>query len=438
MTATDVSGATASDPITIVRSFCSAGPVGNNLTISRFDISSDGDEDEEWKPLDTIEVEVRVENIGDNDVDDVIVEIGLFDSTGSNVISDMDFTNTDEEEIELGDLNDNDEDTVTFEFTIPADFDIDSSDYKLAVKAYSDGHENQMCIDNDNDELDNQFYQAINLDQEDEEERFIVVDDITLPSEAVCGETVSGTFGVFNIGDDDQDQVRITMTNREFGVSEQFEIRNDFEVGDDETFDFNFIVPTSTRDGTYTIGFRTEYEFRSGSYREMSEETFVGTLRVIGCGNGETPNPTPTDSDVLITANVGEALPGQLFDVRVTFRNRGTESVNLDLDASGYQSWGELDSISDDSFSLDAGESRTVTFTFNADETASGAESFTVQARSANGVETLEVDVEFPEVESSNGGFSLSGNRTLLWIIGAINVVLIVLIIVVAVRLARK
>jgi uncharacterized membrane protein len=140
---------------------------------------------------------------------------------------------------------------------------------------------------------------------------------------------------------------------------------------------------------------------------------------------------------VVITANVGSPTPGQTFDVRVTLRNRGTQSVNLQLDASGFQSWGQLDGISDDSFSLDAGQSKTVTFTFKADETASGPESFTVEARSVGGIETQDVDVQFPEKQSSSG-FSLSGNKPLLWVIGAINVVLIVLIVVVAIRLARK
>ncbi len=124
-TGTNSSGAivNASIPVTYVESFCRAGAQGTNLTIRNIDITSSGDEDLEWKLVDKVDVEVKVENNGDNDIDDVQIEIGLFDSEGRNVVNDLDFDNTDEEQADIGNLNDGDDETVTFSFRVPADFD---------------------------------------------------------------------------------------------------------------------------------------------------------------------------------------------------------------------------------------------------------------------------------------------------------------------------
>jgi len=418
--------------VTVVKSFCTAGPVGVNLTITKLKISSDGDKDEEWKPLDNVEVEVKVKNIGGNDVDNVIVELGLFDSTGDNVVTDLEFSNTDEEQIDLGDLNDGDDDTATFEFTVPADFDISATSYKLAVKAYSDGDENKMCIDNDVDEFDNTYFESISIDQESDKDKFIAIDNVQLPSEIVCGESVTGSFEAFNIGEKDQDQVLIRMTNSNLGLNQQFEIRNNMDIGDSAVIDFSFVVPGTTRDGLYPLSFRSSYDYRNGNYRHDSDETSSpASLKVIGCSG----TITPAIGLVIEEELDSDPLPGETLVVSATFKNSGTESIDLTLDASGYQSWAELDDISDDSFTLAAGQSKSVTYTFSINEDAAGAKSFTIEARSADAVETQEVEVPLPEARKK---FSLNFNNPILWVVGAINVILIVLIIVVAVRLARK
>ncbi len=423
----------ANSDVTIVKSFCTAGPIGNNLTITRVKVSSDGDKDEEWKPLDNIEVEVKVENIGANDIDNVIIELGLFDSAGINAVGDLDFSSIDEEQADLGDLNDGDDDTITFEFSVPADFDISSSDYKLAVKAYSDGDEDKMCIDNDVNELDNTYFESIKIDQESDEDKFIAIGNVQLPSEIVCGETATGSFEAFNIGEKDQDQVLVRMINSNLGLNQQFEIRNNMDIGDSAVIDFSFLVPRTVRDGLYPLTFRSSYDYRNGNYRQDSDDNSPASLKVIGCGSGTV---TPTSNlDISIPQPDSDAAPGELFDIIVVFKNTGSESMDITLDADGYQSWADLSEISDDSFTLAADQSKSITFTMDIKEDAAGTESFTIEARSAGVVETQDVDVVLPEASKK---FSLSFGSPLLWVVGAINVVLIVLIIVVAVRLARK
>lgn len=405
--------------------FCPAGSSSTNLSIEKVRIDNNGDgNDDEWELLDEIEIEVEVKNVGANDLDNIIVEMGLYNGN-SNDVTDLDFSDADEEQQDLGDLDEGEREEITFSFRVPAD--MEDGDYQLVFKAYPDDDESLVCTQKVEGNVD--------IQRESDRGKAVIVDDIEFPIQATCGEMVTGTFSVFNIGDDKEDQILVRLINNQLGLNEEIIVRDNLDGGEEEPLEHTFTIPQNIPNARYTLTFTTEYDYddRNDEYDEKSEDDFTAAIQIIGCG---TPTPTPTDS-LAITADVEEATPGQVFDVRVTFRNRGTESVDLELDASGFQSWGELDRISDDSFSLDAGESKTITFSFNADETASGAQSFTVQARSANGVETQEVDVEFPETESSSG-FSLSGNKPLLWIIGAINVVLIVLIIVVAIRLARK
>lgn len=424
----------ASLPVTYVQSFCRTGARGTNLSIGSVDISSSGDEDEEWKLLDRIDVEVEVENNGDNDIDDVQVEIGLFDSDGRNVVGDLDFTNADEEQIDVGNINDDSDETVNFEFMVPADFD--TGNYKLAVKVYSDDlGESNLCDDSSND-LGNDLYQEISVDNEDEEEKFVVVDDIRFPTEATCGETITGTFRVFNIGDEDQDQVLITMKNAELGLNREFEIREDLDKGDDDLLDFAFDVPATARDGTYSIAFKTFYDYddNDDSYDQESEDEFISTLRVIGCSN----QPPVQDADVAINAELdSDAVAGQTLKVIVTLRNEGAEEVSVSLDVDGYDNWAELDSISDRSFTLDAGDEEEITLVFTVNDDVSGTESFVLLSTIDGQRESQEVEVEFAEDNGGNG-FQLPQGSGILWIIGIINVVLIVLIIIVAIRLSRR
>ena len=119
------------------------------------------------------------------------------------------------------------------------------------------------------------------------------------------------------------------------------------------------------------------------------------------------------------------------------FRNDGTEDARISLNAEGYESWGDLASISRRSFTLGAGDEQEVTFTFDVNADVSGSESFLITPTINGKQESQEVEVDFGSSETGNG-FNLSQGSGLIWIIGIINVVLIVLIIVVAIKLSRR
>lgn len=425
------------EPLTVnFRSgFCEFGQVGTNLSIRDVNIDSDGDDDEEWVFLDTITVEVKVKNNGDDSIKDVVVELGLFDGSGVNKINDLDFSNSDEEQIKLNTIRDGDDKTATFEFRVPADFD--SGSYRLAVKAYSDDSgESHDCAD----EFDSDIAQSISVDDETDEERSIVVDDIKLPQEISCGETASGEFTVFNIGSDDQDQVLTKMTSTELKLNQDFVIRDDLNAGDDKKVPFSFEVPNNLRDGSYTIQFNTfsDYDDRADDYDTESADPFIATLRVVGCSGSSGSGSTGSgDASVTVSPSLAsEAKSGEPLIVTLRLRNTASEASTAVVGVSGYESWAELSDISDRIVELEAGESKTVTLTLDVNGNAKGAQSFIVET-TVDGVEdTQEVEVNLSNA-TSTGSFNLGGN-SLIWIIGAINVILLILVIAVAVRFARK
>ena len=229
-------GQTVSSNATIAffKTFCKSGEVGTNLTISDVDVNSDGEDDLEWRPLDKVTVEIDLDNDGDNDLRNVQVELGLLDSSGRNVVGQLEFTDADDEKKDIGTINENDNEKVTFEFVVPADYD--EGNYKLAVKAYSKTlGEDKMCADTSSALSDDSF-QTIDVVRESDEGKFIVFDNIKFsPTEATCTDTVSLTFDAVNVGDQDQDQVRVFIKSSALKIDTSLEIRDNLNQGDKKT-----------------------------------------------------------------------------------------------------------------------------------------------------------------------------------------------------------
>ena len=425
---------TATSTITFVKSFCSKGSIGD-LVINSVEINSDGDEDLEWKPLDEVEVEVEVGNTGTDNIKEIIVELALFDSEGRNKANDLDFENTGDEEIDLGRLNDGDEKTVTFTFRVSPDFE--AGDYRLAVKASSDDTgESLQCADI-SDDLNNDFYQTVDVNREDDEGKFIAFDNIQIkPDQVTCGDTATLTSDIFNIGEDDQDQIKITLFNQELNLNLEKEIRENLDEGDKTDISFTFAVPQGLKDKLYLLDLSADYDYRNGDYKQSSDDSTNTGLKVLGCE--VTQNPTQTGKLALITASlISEAKAGQDLNVRSTVTNLGDEA-DLVVRATGFESWATLNSISDPIIHLRNGESKEITLDFNVDKDATGEQSFFLEVLSGSKSEGREVAVNLAEsTAKSPTGLNLQGN-SLIWIIGIINVILIILIIVVAARISRK
>ena len=431
----DAGAQSATSNFQVKKTFCSSGEVSGNLTIENIDWSNNGEgEDNSWELLDEIEIEVEVGNLNDDDDVDAIVELGLFDSNGKNVADDLIFladSDSDNEEIEIN-IDDDDEETVQWVFKVPADFD--KGNYRLAIKVYDDDRgESRDCRDSSSDLSDNLF-QTIDIEEASDEGRFVVVDDIELDSQVSCGQPLTGQFTVFNIGEDDQDRVRITIRNEELGVDLTREITSDLDRGDDETFSFTFQVPATAKNGNYVLEFFTEYDYRNGVYREESDDTFDAFFEVLGCrddlsdGGGSLTN---LEIDAILDS---EAKPGEKLVVVATLKNTGTSDVTYSISARGYSTWANLEDISHSTVTVRAGDSEEVIFTLLVNKDASGTQSFDIQVSQDTRSQIQRVDVKLSSIDKK----WFDSSNSLIWIIGAVNLILIILIIVVAVRLSRR
>lgn len=409
--------------------FCLNGNTGvNNISIERIKVDSSGD-DEEWNLLEDVTIDIDVDNIGTEDLDNVVVVLGLFDSQGNDFIGDLDFSDSDEEEKEIGDIDEGEEDTVVFEFRIPADFD--EGNYRLVAKAYPDGDENTNCVEEEHSE-------NISLDRESDEDKSVVIDDLLVQTEAVCSEAVSGTATIYNIGTDDYpDQILVKMFNRDLGIDEEYLFRGDLDQGDDKDFDFNFIVPATAKDGSYTIEFETYYDYDEDdeTYGLSSDTTFKAFVRVFGCST--TPINSGNLPDVVVTANQeSEAKAGEEFTVKLDLANLGSQSKNLVISVSDFESWADSGVASNRIFTINSGNSANSIVTFKVKPEVSGKQTFTLEVMEGSIVKLQEFEVNIQETPS---GFNFDfSNQGLLWVIGAVNLILIILIIFVAIRLTRR
>jgi hypothetical protein len=428
-------------------SFCKVGSVGNNLAIKDISIDNLGEgSDEEWNILDVIEVEVEVKNEGDERIRDIIVELALFDDSGEDVTSDLDFENSDEEEIKLGSLGDRDDDKVTFRFKVTAD--LDGSNYRLAIKAYSDDSdlgEELECTDTSGD-LSDDFFERIDLERESDEEDFLRIDDVRInPEDVTCGDTVDVSFDIVNVGDENiEDRFKVMLDSTALGISLSQDIRKDIDEGDTERATFTFRVPPGLEDDNYLLRITSEHDYRSSSdsFQVQSAEEKSILLTVFGCSFVPTQLGSGSGSDSIASISAtldSDAQAGEPLIVRAVITNLKSEATHFIVSASGFESWAGLDAISNRLITLNPGESEEITLSFSVDSDVEGQQSFILEARAGDNLQTREVavNIEGSESTTSTPEFNLGGNN-LLWLIGVINVILIVLIIVVAVRISRR
>jgi len=378
----------------------------------------DGSEDF-WYPLDEIEVEIEVENNnGDEDMDDIEVKWGLY-----NV--DKDDWVIDDEESDFN-LKDGQDETmyITFELEDVDDFE-DDDEYIFYVWANGELEDTNIAVC----DFDSQDIEITNNDD------FVILDDITYPSTASCGSEVQITADVWNVGDSDQDEVKVVIFNSELGINKIVEIGdiNDF---DNEVLDTFVEIPSDVEEKTYAISLKV-YDEDNDVYEtdeNNDESEYIIRITLDSCS---------VSSTALVSANLesgGKA--GENLIVKSTIVNSGTSSATYTINAATYAEWANSVSIDQSTFTLDAGNSKEVLLTFDVKEDAEGEKQFNIEVISGNKiVATQSVPVEIQKTSSGFAGITgnvFEDSNKYLWGIGILNVVLIIFIIIVAVRVARK
>ena len=425
--------------VVVYSNFCAAGSSDTDLALS-VDIKNKGNgEDDEWQPLDTIEVEVEFDNnkVSSNglyDLNDLTFEIGIFNSAGQNVAGDMIWISEDEDKFEFGDVDEGDDAKHVFEFRVnPAEFSADGN-YKVKIKAFPSGQESTYCIAQSSDltSFGASKYDAdvsINLPGDDEA---VVVDEAALPLPAVaqCEDEVTFSADIWNIGDKDfEDQIMITLYNSELGISENKTITGDLDQGETTQVTFTFEVPAGIDEKIYSLDMRTYYDWDADNseYDEVSKNTFVLPLTISG-------NCIPAQLTIFASLESG-GKAGEPLVVKSTITNTGDEETTYAFAVSGYSNWASSAKINS-TLTLAAGQSGDVWVTLDVDKKTSGDQTFNIEASSEG--ELLKTQPVQVGIEGRQG-FNLSDSDSLVAIlIALISAIVIAIIIVLIVKASRK
>ena len=392
---------------------CGDGTCGQ-IEISKFDIE---DEDDDFYPGDIVVVEVEVDNEysssdEDGDVEDIVIEVILYDLTDGD---ELDSIESDEFDLDAGDEED---DLDDFELEIPADVDSDH-EIRVYVLVYEDGNKDTNCE-----------FESQEIDVE-RRKHDVDIDKFTLtPSVANPGDTISAQIEVENIGDRDEDDVYVKLTNTALGVSQtsnEFDLDRYGKSDSDHKLTFTFTVPDDVNAGTYSIEVSVYDE--SGDVYESGNEFKDLVISSSGTGPTDTPTDTVITSLAILSfdSNINE---GGSVSIPVTITNDGSSTAQYSIEVTNIDDW--ADPVSSKTVNVGAGQSITEYMYLKTKTGVSGKHSATVNVKSGNEVvatQTVLVDIVGEAEQEGEGFFSKIGellsNKTFLWVAGDIVLILV-------------
>lgn len=402
-----------------------------------------GDDDDYWYPLDEVEIEVELDNDGDYDVEDIEIEFCLFDEDESECV-------LDERDVKLSDddfdLDEGDRTTIKITFQVdPDEFEEGNEDYKIYVKATgeiddTDEAEEDEVEGNETCSSENEEIEIITTD------KFVIITDIETPESVQCGSEVTLITDAWNIGDDDidDDEVYLWIFNKELGINDLLEFNEGIDAFDKEKVIYSFEVPQGIKEGYYNIEMTVydDNDYDSDDIYETDESEDKAEYNVFLKVEGNCQFIPKTTVSASLES---EAVAGEEVIISTKITNTDNQRVSYDVSASGYTNWAESVEISDENFYLDSEESKDINLTFKVKEDASGEQDFNIDVSSDGEIiKTQEVAIDFGEKQgfwsSITGAFVSDGQGIdwTIWLIVAINIILVIAIIIVALKLAKR
>jgi hypothetical protein len=230
----------------------------NISTELKIDIK-DPDNSDEFKPGDTIDIKVEIENDLDDDLD-FDVEVSLYDLDDEDNVEDK----KDSVDVDSGDKE-------SVEFEIKIDDDIEDNSFAILVSVI------------DEDELYcNEGYVEIDIEREKKD---VVIDELQLMNRGdfTCGNLVDLGVIVKNKGTDDFDDAKVVVENLELDIDIEgieFEIDEFDKKGNEHEELVQFRLPMDSKSGTYPLKVSVLYDDEDEKDSE-SVDLIVGECRRI-------------------------------------------------------------------------------------------------------------------------------------------------------------
>ncbi|MFH0712109.1 MAG: putative S-layer protein [archaeon] len=402
-----------------------------HLEITSFDVMNNGKgDDTEWEYLDEIEIEVAIENTGNDNINNVVVEMKIVDENNNTITKRK--MNLNDDTIDLGRINDGDEEIVIFKITeVP--IDLESGDYKIYVRAYDDRNPEIECASTSGDFTnDDETYFEFSVIPNDGAS--IIVKDNLPNVQASCGDKdVEIRFMVYNTGGNDEDKVLVMLENSKLGISEKYVIDNLRNQKGKEAV-FYITIPDKVDKSFAELNIYTYYDYDDSedeldelkAYDDSSEEqgdSFSIGLEILSC-------QVPIQATIGINLESETTIEKQVI-IKATITNNG-EDNNFVISTSGLESWAESTTISPLTASIKKGESTDVTITFV--PTATGEHTFKINAISNGQTVSQSAVINIKDKPTILSGIS----NTTLYLITGIIIVLILIFLALIVRVSRR
>ncbi len=362
-------------------------------------------------PGEKIIVPVTVTNIGSDSIDDVVIRAWICEDDTACTWDDAHLDDYKISRLDAQDLGEDDE--YTFEIPLEIPDDADDGDYRLRAEAYERSDEDANCIGDDI---------SIEIEKEDEE---ILITSISLPEILACGEEFTADIKLENIGNDDLEDlfIKVYDISGKLGInklSESFDLND----GKSKRETFSLKIPAAAKEGDYTFIIATS---------NGDEDSVQKIIKVQG--------GCIAALKVSISASLeSDAVAGQQAIIKATLTNMG-EQATYTITTSDNQAWSTTSKVEPSSITLNADGTGEVLIYLNLNDDSAGERTFNIQVTSAGQVTEQPVSLTI----QSKQGFSITGSSIFenlqgnwfIWVIVAINVILIIAIIIVASRLSK-
>ena len=395
-----------------------------DLSIDSTKVTSGFGSDQSWYPLDNIEAKIDVTNNGNDTIRSIVVKWEVYDATKQKKVlsgSESSFS-----------LNDGSDKILTIDFQLGSDI-IDSlkSGDQYVFYAWATGNDESFTNNPKTYSTTNNLKSGLdNIDVVIDSD-FVILSNLQVVNTVSCGSNVQVSGTVWNIGDNDEDGVYIKVFNTALGISQRVNIGTiDSLTSKDITF--NLAIPDNAASGqSYDITFQVynnDNNIFENSNNDQSQ--VILTLPITGtCSN----LPPATVSASLQSS----AVSGKELDIAATITNTDSKADAFTLALNSYNSWASLISIDQTSLNLNAGQSQTVLIKLQVNDGVSGDQSLNLVVN--QGTQTLSQPISVTVEQATTPNlFSGLGSNAYLWGIAALNIILVLVIIIVAVRVVRK
>lgn len=391
-----------------------------------------GDDEDYWYPFDDVEVSFNVENAGDWDVKSIKLAVCVWDETKGKCVFDEDDMDIDTGSFSLDSGDDKD---VSMTFNVDADkLTGGNTDYTIYIKAVGKIDDSNSAYDEDQTgDYDSKGIKIVTSDT------FAVLGNIQISESASCGSNVQITADVWNLDEEKQKDIYLVIYNKELGINQKV-ILGDISAFDKEQLDVTITLPEDAEEKQYDLSLKIYNEdgdiFQTDEEEDLAD--FLVPLKV-------TAGSCSGISKVSVTASLeSDAKAGQEFIVKAIIQNIGSKKSTLNLELSDID-WASVVDIDKKSFELEAGKSQEVLIKLKANNDVSGEKKFTILIKEGAKVLSQSVSVpiekqfEFPGFSAITGLFAGGqGNNMYVWIIGALDLVIVLVIIFVALKVIKK